>query len=86
LHIFRHLAQKFLDIRQYAFGISVQSDEKSDSASAALSLCGIALSCGSCPMFGIRRFYTAENCSDLHDAPALQHTLSLTEAKHQKSF
>ncbi len=33
-----------LDIRQYAFGISVQSDEKSDSASAALSLCGIALS------------------------------------------
>ncbi len=33
----------FLDIRQYAFGISVQSDEKSDSASAALSLCGIAL-------------------------------------------
>ena len=43
LHIFRHLAQKSLDIRQYAFGISVQSDEKSDSASAALSLCGIAL-------------------------------------------
>ena len=43
LHIFRHLAQKFLDIRQYAFEISVQSDEKSDSASAALSLCGIAL-------------------------------------------
>ena len=34
-----------LDIRQYAFGISVQSDEKSDSASAALSLCGIALIC-----------------------------------------
>ena len=44
LHIFRHLAQKSLDIRQYAFGISVQSDEKSDSASAALSLCGIAFS------------------------------------------
>ena len=42
LHIFRHLAQKSLDIRQYAFGISVQSDKKSDSASAALSLCGIA--------------------------------------------
>ena len=26
-HIIRHIAQKFLDIRQYAFGISVQSDE-----------------------------------------------------------
>ena len=46
LHIFRHLAQKSLDIRQYAFGISVQSDEKSDSASAALALCGIALKRG----------------------------------------
>ena len=43
LHIFRYLARKSLDIRQYAFGISVQSDEKSDSASAALSLCDIAL-------------------------------------------
>jgi hypothetical protein len=43
LHIFRHLAQKYLDIRQYACGISIQSDEKSDSASSAQALCGIAL-------------------------------------------
>ncbi len=42
----RQLAQKFLDIRQYAFGISIQSDEKSDGASAAQSLCGIALMYG----------------------------------------
>ena len=38
----RQLAQKFLDIRQYAFGISIQSD----GASAAQSLCGIALMYG----------------------------------------
>lgn len=44
LHIFRHFAHKFLDIRQYAFKISVQSNEKSDCASAAQSLCGVALS------------------------------------------
>ena len=44
LHIFRHLAQKFLDIRQYACGISIQSDEKSVGASPAQALCGIALS------------------------------------------
>ena len=43
LHIFRHLAQKFLDIRQYACEISIQSDEKSDYASFAQALCGIAL-------------------------------------------
>ena len=43
LHIFRHLAQKFLDIRQYACGISIQSDEKSVGASPAQALCGIAL-------------------------------------------
>ena len=42
LHIFRHSAQEFLDIRQYAFRISVQSDEKSDFASFAQALCGIA--------------------------------------------
>ena len=42
MHIFRHLAQKSLDIRQYACGISIQSDEKSDSASSAQALCGIA--------------------------------------------
>jgi hypothetical protein len=43
LDIFRHLAQKSLDIRQYACGISIQSDEKSHGASSAQSLCGIAL-------------------------------------------
>jgi len=42
LDIFRNLAQKSLDIRQYACGISIQSDEKSHGASSAQSLCGIA--------------------------------------------
>ena len=42
LLIFRHTAQKSLDIRQYACGISVQSVEKSDYASYAQALCGIA--------------------------------------------
>jgi hypothetical protein len=43
LHISRHLAQKFLDIRKYACEISIQSDEKSVGASSAQSLCGAAL-------------------------------------------
>jgi hypothetical protein len=43
VHIFRHLAQKSLDIRQYACGISIQSDEKSVGASSAQVLCGVAL-------------------------------------------
>ncbi len=43
LHIFRHLAQKFLEMRQHSCVISIQSDEKSDGASAAQSLCGVAL-------------------------------------------
>jgi len=43
LHIFRHTAQKLLEIRQYSCVVSVQSDEKSDFASAAQSLCGVAL-------------------------------------------
>ena len=43
LHLFRHIAQKFLDIRQYACKISVQSDEKSDCVIRTQSLCGIAL-------------------------------------------
>jgi len=42
LHIFRHLAHKSLDIRQYACKISIQSDEKSVGASLAQSLCGVA--------------------------------------------
>jgi hypothetical protein len=44
LNIFRHFAQKSLDIRQYACEISIQSDEKSYCASAQQSLCGVALS------------------------------------------
>ena len=51
LHIFRHLAQKFLDIRQYACGISIQSDEKSVGASPAQALFGIALNHGGFIMF-----------------------------------
>jgi len=43
LHIFRHLAHKSLDIRQYACKISIQSDEKSVGASLAQSLCGVAV-------------------------------------------
>ena len=42
LLIFRHTAQKSLDIRQYACGIFVQSVEKSDYASYAQALCGVA--------------------------------------------
>jgi len=42
LLIFRHTAQKSLDIRQYACGISVQSAEKSGFASYAQALCGVA--------------------------------------------
>ena len=43
LHIFRHLARKLLDIRQYACVVFIQSAEKSDCASDAQSLCGVAL-------------------------------------------
>ena len=43
LLFFRHLAQKSLDNRQVDCGISIQSDEKIDCASAAPSLCGVAL-------------------------------------------
>ena len=43
LHIFRHLAHKFLDIRQYACEIYAQSAVKSDYASAPQSLCGVAI-------------------------------------------
>ena len=45
LYLFRHLAQKFFAIRQYACKISVQSDEKSNCVSAAQSLCDVALIC-----------------------------------------
>ncbi|MCM1439381.1 MAG: hypothetical protein NC131_09320 [Roseburia sp.] len=43
LHIFRHIAPKFLDRREPACEILVQSDEKSDCATRTQSLCGIAL-------------------------------------------
>ena len=43
LQIFRYLAQNLFDIRQYACIDFVQSNEKSDFASDAQSLCGIAL-------------------------------------------
>ena len=43
VQIFRHIAQKSLDIRQYACGISRQSAEKSGNAPYAQALCGIAL-------------------------------------------
>ena len=43
LHLFRHIAQKFLDIRQYACEISIQSDEKSVGAIRTQYLCGVAL-------------------------------------------
>jgi predicted signal transduction protein with EAL and GGDEF domain len=47
LHLFRHLAQKFLAGRQPSGVISIQSDEKSDCASAPPALCGIALTMNS---------------------------------------
>jgi hypothetical protein len=43
LNIFRHFAQKSLDIRKYACEISIQSDEKSYCTPAQQSLCGVAL-------------------------------------------
>ena len=42
LHLFRHLAQKFLAGRQPSGVISIQSDEKSGCASAPPALCGVA--------------------------------------------
>ena len=46
LQIFRHSTQKSLDIHEYACGIFMHPAEKSDSASDAQSLCGIALKAG----------------------------------------
>ena len=43
LHISRHLVQKFLDRRQPACVISIQSDEKSDCAICALDLISVSL-------------------------------------------
>ncbi len=41
--LFRHSAQNLLDNRQVNYARFAQSDEKIDGASAALSLCGVAL-------------------------------------------
>ena len=41
LQIFRHIAPKLLDIREYACVALAQSDEKSDYASYAQSLCSV---------------------------------------------
>ena len=46
LQLFRDIAQKLLDIRQYACEISIQFDEKSVGAIRTQSLCGIALKSG----------------------------------------
>jgi hypothetical protein len=43
LHIFRHLAPFLLGIRKYSCVVIAQADKKSDCASDAQSLCGVAL-------------------------------------------
>ena len=43
LHIFRHITQIYLEIRQYSCGKFRQSDEKSDYVSGIQWLCGVAL-------------------------------------------
>jgi len=43
VQIFRQIAQKSLAIRKYAYGISMQSAEKSDNASYVQALCGAAV-------------------------------------------
>lgn len=40
-HTFRNIAQKFIGAQQAGQGISVQSDERSDCAAFAQSLCGV---------------------------------------------
>ena len=45
--LFRQTAQKSLSIRQYARGLFVHSDEKSDYTIRTPELCGIALSISS---------------------------------------
>ncbi|MBR1561996.1 MAG: hypothetical protein IJ645_02185, partial [Ruminococcus sp.] len=42
LHIYRHIAQIYLEIRQYSCGKFRQSDEKSDCVSGIQWLCGVA--------------------------------------------
>ncbi|WP_298484653.1 hypothetical protein [uncultured Ruminococcus sp.] len=42
LQIFRYLAQKLLEIREYSCVVSIQANEKSDYASYAQSLCSVA--------------------------------------------
>ncbi|MGN0692321.1 MAG: hypothetical protein ACI4K7_08240, partial [Oscillospiraceae bacterium] len=57
LQIFRHLAQKFLAGRQPACEISIQSDEKSDGASCAQALCGVAINKMLCVLAVRRAFF-----------------------------
>ena len=84
MDIFRHLAQKSLDIRQYACGISIQSDEKSVGASPAQALCGIALKTSSDRECEDELFVEwlselppeiSANIKDLYDEMEEQHTL-----------
>ena len=84
MHIFRHLAQKSLDIRQYACEISIQSDEKSVGASPAQALCGIALKTSSDREREDELFVEwlselppeiSANIKDLYDEMEEQHTL-----------
>jgi len=55
LLFFRHSAQNSLDNRQVNYARFAHSDEKIDGASAALSLCGIAL------IFSVPFFYHLNN-------------------------
>ena len=43
LHIFHHIAQIYLEIRQYSCGKFRQSDDKSDCVSGIQWLCGVAI-------------------------------------------
>ena len=66
LSISRHTAQKSLDIRQYACEISIQSAEKSNYASYAQALCGVALKTERCNKggSGLFRPCTDTACSE----------------------
>ena len=80
LHIFRHLAHKFLDIRQYACEIYAQSAEKSDCASAPQSLCGVAL------IISYSMFHCQDNEISQHHIPRLYAVPSRPVPVHQKDI
>jgi len=71
LDIFRNLAQKSLDIRQYACGISIQSDEKSHGASSAQSLCGIPYNVNASVLSYARGLTSSSNVNTQNLAKAL---------------